>query len=172
MIVGLLLQHPRIHSTCHTMLPCRYVAKPEAGSDPAFSNYHALAQLPDHALQAIMTPGCKQVSFQACFNHTFSAMCNTTDSIITVLPPRPTDAAKAKPVQQPLPALPSGAERCGWENITFSVELEFTQPIMPAWQPPPKPIKSLSEILPDRPSITHAGGSALGQYNEKLQSMH
>lgn len=138
--------------------------------DPAFSNYHALAPLPDHAIQAIMSPGCKEIKFQACFQQTFTSMPNSGEPASTVLPPQPPDAPKAKPVQQALPALPSGAEACGWEDATFSVEVAFTQGILPEWRPPPKPSKTLSQILPDRPRSSNFGGGAEGQYKAKLQS--
>lgn len=148
---------------------CRYAVKPDAGADPAFSNYHAIASLPQEACHAIISPGCCRIAFEVCFTQTFASFAAENGNVSSVLPPRPADAGKAKPVQQPLPPLHSGKEACGWQDVTFSVEITFTRPVLPAWKPPPKPAKSLSEVLPRHADKDQSRGNAIGQYTSKLQ---
>lgn len=116
-----------------------------------------------------MSPGCTCVSFEACFRQTFTTASQSLDHVTTILPPRPPDAAKAKPVQAALPALSSGAESCGWDGVSFSVEVTFTRPIVPEWCPPPKPTKTLSDVLPGRQVFANADGIAVGNYKARLQ---
>lgn len=145
--------------------------KPDASTDPAFDNYHAFAPLPADAMQSLKSPGCTAFTFQASFEQTFST-AKSLYPVSTILPQKAADAAKAKPVQQPLPASSSGVESCGWETTQFLVEVTFTRAILPAWCPPPKPTKPLSDILPERRDVENAGGSALGQYRAQLQRVY
>eukprot|EP00892_Ulva_mutabilis_P006958 jgi/Ulvmu1/4634/UM002_0365.1 len=147
----------------------RYLEKPDSATDPAFANYHAIAALPVQAVQALQSPGCKTIHFELCFNDTFSTVSQSVDRITSVLPPRPPDVGKVKPVQAPLPATSSGIECCGWEGVIFSVEVTFTRAVLPGWSPPPKPAKALLEVLPERHGMTNAAGSAVGSYKAQLQ---
>lgn len=150
---------------------CRYLEKPEEGVDAAFSNYHAIARLPAASIATLQQPGCKQLLAVIQFSDTFHTVVSTMgdNPSLTMLPSRPPDAPKAKPIEAALPAKASGEECCAWAGCKFHLDISLTNPVVPEWQPPPKPSKTLQDILPKRCDQELQGPSALGSYQNNLQ---
>lgn len=146
--------------------------KSEEGIDAAFNNYHALAKLPASSLAMLSQPGCKHLVAAVQFDNTFNAAASTMglNPPRSVLPSRPPDAPKAKPIEAALPAKASGEECCAWTGCKFQLDISLTNPIVPEWQPPPKPNKSLHDILPKRADRNRQGpSSAVGSFQSSLQ---
>lgn len=152
----------------------RYLAKPEEGVDAAFNNYHAMVRLPEQSIHSLQQPGCKRLTAAVQFDTTFNTMASTlgNNPPVSMLPPRPPDVPKAKPIEAPLPAQASGEESCAWVGCKFQLEVSITNPVIPEWQPPPKPSKSLHDILPKRSDQQLQGPAALGSYQSSLQGKH
>jgi hypothetical protein len=135
-------------SWTHLRSARRYATQPEVAKDLAFSNYHALTQVPAEAVAALTTPGATSWKFTSSELSALSAARREHEWIDSILPERPADGPKAKPFENPLPQLEGGIETCGWQATAFTVEVTFTTPIVPPWKPPPKPSKPLHEVLP------------------------
>lgn len=150
---------------------CRYLAKPEEGIDSAFSNYHAVTKLSNDSIQALKQPGCKHLVAALHFDSTYNTTSSTFEEypLPSMLPQRPPDAPKAKAIEAALPVRPGGEECCAWSGSRFLLDMAFTNPTIPEWQPPPKPEKTLDEILTKRTHENSQGSSAVGAYQSSLQ---
>ena len=142
--------------------------------DGAFNNYHAMAKLPEEAIQSLKQPGCKRLTAAVHFDKTFNTIASPTgdNPPVSMLPSKPPDAPKAKPIEAQMPAQASGEESCAWVGCKFQFEVSFTNPVVPEWRPPPKPSKSLHDILPKRSDQQLQGPAALGSYQSTLQGKH
>lgn len=44
-----------------------------------------------------------------------------------------------------------GVEACGWKGAEVTLTVSFTNPLVAAWKPPPKPAKTLRDLVPAPP---------------------
>jgi hypothetical protein len=151
------------------------VKAPESASDPAFANYHALVPIPSTAIAALSAPGATTATFTVTLDTTFAtaaALFNAADApciLTAMLPPAALSGTKAKPCEAALAPQEDGQERCGWKGARLEVQVTLTNPVVPAWKPPPKPTRSLAEIVPPR-NIEQVlpPSSASNQYKNKV----
>ena len=131
---------------------CRYVKDVDKASDPAFGNYHALEPIAAADLAALLRPGGTSVGATVELNNTFAttAAAQAPTELRSAVPPVPTFGAKAKPCEAAFAPSEGGSERCGWAGAKLHVTFDFSNPLVPAWKPPPKPAKTLAEIVPPR----------------------
>lgn len=155
--------------TAGTPLHCelaRYCGNP-ALHDAAFGNYHAASPLPSAVQQQLAKLGAVRMQLSTGLTATFFAAatqsCATSAgdpsssaggaasvALASVLRACPEAAPKAKPLEAALAAEAGGAAKCGWDGAILELSIAFTRAPMEAWQPPPKPCKSLREIVPHR----------------------
>ena len=115
----------------------RYLPAEAELADPAFESYHAVAEF---SLKDMVVPGETALVPPA------APLTATGEG--GALKPSETEAGKE------FEAAPEeGAPQCAWEACGAKLEVAFSTslPLRAPWQPPPKPEKTLEELIPARP---------------------
>ena len=135
----------------------RYVKSPEIANDAAFQNYHACARLGAAALEPLQAPGASSVTCKLQFGATFATFAaaaaaeGAPTQCTAALPDPAAPGAKAKVVEAALKPGEDGCEVCGWKDAELTLSLSLSNPLVAAWKPPPKPAKTLRELVPPPP---------------------
>lgn len=136
----------QIIRSVHDGYTCRY-AGVDGVADPAWESYHAAAPLPAHVTQALLQPGATAASTTLPALRAFGSVAGELPHVATCLPGYTAPAGKVKPIED---APADGSNAWAAAEAVIALSLKFSRPIMPPWTPPPKPARSLTELIPPR----------------------
>ncbi|GMH45184.1 hypothetical protein BSKO_13141 [Bryopsis sp. KO-2023] len=137
----------------------------EVFTDPAFAAYHAHGHV--SISEQLMVPGATDILDVAT---SFSTVATGDGSAPTMMPP---PVQNPNPKAKPIEAAPEATkEFCPWSETEVSFKLTFSKPLVPPWQPPPKPSKSFEEVIPRRPEKkAPEPKSATMEFKSQIQSL-